>query len=53
LGEAEVSLSPDGESSPPRDIWTGYFRAEAPEGSTPEGAEPEAAAQPERKDLPV
>jgi type IV secretion system protein VirD4 len=53
LDQAEGSPSPDAESSPPQDIWTGYFRAEAPEGSTPEGAEPEAAAQPERKILPV
>jgi hypothetical protein len=53
FGEAEASLSPDAESSAPHDVWTGYFRADAPEGSTPEGAEPEAAAQPERKTLPV
>ena len=53
LDEPEASRSPDAESAAPHDVWTGYFRAEAPEGSTPEGAEPEAAAQPERKTLPV
>jgi hypothetical protein len=53
LDEGEASLSPDAESAAAHDVWTGYFPGEAPEGSTPEGAEPEAAAQPERKNLPV
>ena len=53
LDEPEASLSPDAESAAPHDVWTGYFRGEAPEGSSPEGAEPEAAAPPERKNLPV
>ena len=53
LDEREASPSPDAESAAPRDVWTGYFPGEAPEGSRPEGAEPEAAAQPERKNLPV
>jgi type IV secretion system protein VirD4 len=53
LDEREASLSPAAESAAPHDVWAGYFPDEAPEGSTPEGAEPEAAAQSERKDLPV
>jgi type IV secretion system protein VirD4 len=53
LEEREASLSPDAESAAAHDVWARYFPDEAPEGSTPEGAEPEAAAQPERKDLPV
>ena len=53
LDEREASPSPDAESAAPRDVWTGYFPGEAREGSTPGGAEPEAAAQPERKNLPV
>jgi type IV secretion system protein VirD4 len=53
LEEREASLSPDAKSTAAHAVWTGYFPDEAPEGSTPEGAEPEAAAQPERKNLPV
>ncbi len=53
LDQPEASLSQNAESTAEHDVWAGYFPDEAPEGSTPEGAEPEAAAQPERKDLPV
>jgi type IV secretion system protein VirD4 len=53
VDQPEALLSQDAESTAAHDVWTGYFPAEAPEGATPGGAEPEAAAQPERKNLPV
>jgi type IV secretion system protein VirD4 len=53
LNEREASEPQDAESTAERDVWAGYFPDEPLEGSTSEAAEPKAAAQPERKDLPV
>ena len=53
LEEREASPSPDAESGAPHDVWRGYFRDQAPEGSPPESPDPEAPAQPARKTLPV
>ena len=53
LNEREASEPQDAESTAERDVWAGYFPDEPAEGSPPEAPEPKAAAQPERKDLPV
>ena len=53
LDERETSVPQDAESTADHDVWAGYFPDEPLEGSTSEAAEPKAAAQPERKDLPV
>jgi len=53
LDEREASVPKDAESTAEHDVWAGYFPDQPAEGSPPEAAEPKAAAQPERKDLPV
>jgi hypothetical protein len=53
LDQREASPPPDAESTARRDVWTGYFRAAAPEGSAPESPDPEVEAQPARKTLPL